>query len=61
MGARSKSYRRAIAWIADNDEPCEDDASVVSEQLTVLVTADSHGVAPLTVARAVLRHRKENP
>lgn len=55
-----EAYRRAIAWIADNDEPLETDVNVVADQISVLLVADTFQVSVKVVAADVLRVRHYN-
>ena len=54
------SYREAVAWIAWNDEPTEDDEEVVAGSISVILIADIFGVEPARVARDVVRHRRQH-
>jgi hypothetical protein len=54
------SYREAVRWIADNDEPDEDDPEFVSELISVQLVADLWRKSPGQVARAVVRAREGN-
>jgi hypothetical protein len=54
------SYRYAIAWIAGNDEPGNEDAlrpEVVREMLTVALVADLFGVTDVKVGQDVVAYR----
>jgi hypothetical protein len=56
-------YQTAVAWIALNDGPGDSDAHKVSHvagTVTVLLVADLFGYKPETVARAVVKYRKEH-
>lgn len=56
------TYRRAIIWIAYNDDPGSSHAfSVkhVSQMVSVVLVADIFGKTPEQVAKAVVRRRKE--
>lgn len=60
--ATNKLYGAAIAWIASNDGPGDEDAldvKYVAGQLTVLMAADVFGKMPVTIARAVVAYRRE--
>lgn len=59
MAVKRASYREAVAWIAMNDEPTEDDLNEVAEAITVCLIADIFGVFPDRVAGDVLRYRKK--
>ena len=52
-------YRKAVEWIAVEDEPDDLDVDVVSGYLTVHMVADLFGKDTVTVARAVVRKRKQ--
>jgi hypothetical protein len=52
------SYRKAVEWIAHNDEPGDRDPESVSEFISTLLVADIFGKEPLTVARAIIRYRE---
>lgn len=54
------SYRKAIEWIALNDEPGETDLDAMSQMISVALIADLWVKEPETVAKAVLRYRKKN-
>lgn len=54
------SYRHAIEWIAQNDEPSVDVAEIVQHFISVLLTADLFGVEQMRVARDVVRYREKN-
>lgn len=54
-------YRRGIEWIAFNDNAGDVDAfdpEVVSGHLSVVMLADITNHDAMTVAKAVVRHRK---
>jgi hypothetical protein len=51
------SYRHAIAWVADNDDPTERDPGEVAYQISSLLVADIFGVEPERVGRDVVRFR----
>lgn len=54
------SYRKAIQWIANNDEPITIDLEIMSEQLTVVLVADLFNKAPEKVAQDVINRRIED-
>jgi hypothetical protein len=54
------SYRKAIEWIAMNDEPDSDDRDFVAGMISTMLVADLFGKTPETVAQAVIRYRKRN-
>jgi len=61
---RRASYREAIAWIADNDEAGDDDATVVDVvrgYTTVVLVADVFDVDADKVAADVVKARKKRP
>jgi hypothetical protein len=51
-------YKRALQWIADNDEPMETDVEAMSELISVLLIADLYDVSPRAVADGVMRLRR---
>jgi len=51
------SYRAAIAWIAWNDEPSDDNPESVSEMISASLIADIFGVDPLRVGSDIVRYR----
>lgn len=51
------TYRDAVAWIAENDEPLETDEAAVASFLTTVLIADLFGVPEARVAADVMRHR----
>lgn len=54
------SYRKAIQWIADNDESaCMDPGEMVTA-ITVALVADIFGKEDGEVARAVINHRRRD-
>lgn len=56
------SYRQAVRWIAENDDPGDDEADnvdAVAEMISVLLTADIFGVEPKRVAADVVRKREQ--
>jgi len=53
------SYKRAVEWIAMNDEGMETDVGVVSMLASVAMVADLWGKDEVTVAKAILRLRKK--
>ena len=55
------SYRRAVAWIALNDEDWNtDDLEFAASMVTVQLVADLMDKEPEEVAAAVLRYRKKH-
>lgn len=52
------SYRAAVRWIADNDEPAEREAETIAGLISVVLVADLFGVEPARVAGDVLKARK---
>jgi len=57
------SYRRAVAWIAENDSAGDDNAldpQSVAELVTALLIADLFGVEPAKVGRDVVRYRERH-
>lgn len=53
------SYRSAVKWIADNDEPTDTDIGTIADYISTLLTADLFEVTPKRVAQDVLKHRKK--
>lgn len=53
------SIKRAVEWIAYNDEPRDRDVNTVSELLTVLVVADMFDVEPEVIAKKIVNLRKK--
>lgn len=53
------SYRKAVEWIALNDDTAETDARNMSYTISVLLIADIFGKDPMGVANAVIRFRKK--
>jgi hypothetical protein len=55
------SYRNAVAWIALNDSPADNDpVEWLSGLVTVCLVADLFGVDQKEVAADVLRYREKN-
>ena len=56
------TYRAAVAWIALNDAPADQEpASALVGYLTVLLVADLFGRPEFLVADDVLRYRARQP
>jgi len=53
------SYRKAVAWIASEDEPEDLDVEAVEGYITVHLIADVFDKETDVVARAVVRKRKK--
>jgi hypothetical protein len=53
------SYKKAVSWIAENDEPTESDPVVVSEMISVSLVADLFDKDPLRVAADVISCRRK--
>lgn len=51
------SYRSAVQWIADNDEPMIEDWRDMTDLLTVVLVADLFGKDARDVARDVVVRR----
>lgn len=51
--------RRAVAWIAENDDGSETDPKVIETYISVLLVADVFDIDPATIAKAVSQKRKE--
>ena len=52
------SLKKAIAWIADNDETGELDIEVMETLISVLLVADLFGKTPTEIATRVVKVRK---
>ena len=52
------SLKKAIAWIADNDESGELDIEVMETLISVLLVADLFGKTPTEIATRVVKVRK---
>lgn len=59
MSLKRASYRDAIDFIAQNDEPAEQDEEMVSCLTTVVLVASIFGTDTDRVARDVVRLRKK--
>lgn len=53
------SYRKAVEWIAAEDEPEDLNAEEITGYITVHLVADIFGKEPEAVARAIVRKRKQ--
>jgi hypothetical protein len=54
------SYRKAVEWIARNDnDGVRDDDQAIANYLTVSMVADLYGKEPIDVARDVMMFRRE--
>jgi hypothetical protein len=53
------SFKKAIIWIAANDETAEMDPTVIAEFISVALVADLFGRTAEDVADLVARKRKE--
>lgn len=51
------SYRHAVQWIADNDEPEDTDVDEISGYVSTLLAADLFEVDPIKVATDIKRYR----
>lgn len=51
------SLKRAVEWIAYNDEPGDLEVESVSDFISTLLTADLFGVSPEHVARKIVALR----
>jgi hypothetical protein len=56
-GNMAPSYKRAVEWLALNDETAETDEEIVAMLVTTCLVADLWAKEPLDVAKAVLRYR----
>jgi hypothetical protein len=55
---RRPSYRQAVAWISENDEPTDLTAERVADLISTCLIADLFGIDPARVAGDVVRYRK---
>jgi len=55
--SRSKLYRKAVDWIAANDETGEQSAAVMATMISVLLTADLFELSAQRVADDVIMAR----
>ena len=51
------SYRHAVQWIADNDEPEDTDVDEISGYVSTLLAADLFEIDPMKVAADIKRYR----
>jgi len=51
------SYREAVAWISENDEPTEKDESIIAEMISVQLIADLTGKSVVTIATDITAYR----
>lgn len=58
MAKRSPIYRKAIEWIAYNDDAVETDPEMMVSQLTVILVADTFDVDVDDVIKDVLSVRE---
>ena len=58
MKMSRSSYRKAISWIALNDDVLETDLEVVAMQISTVLVADLFGIDAKCVASAVLAQRE---
>jgi len=54
------SYRDAIAWVAENDDPSVTDPELVYGAVTVVFVADLFGVEQEKVAADVVKFREKH-
>jgi hypothetical protein len=55
------SYRKAVEWIALNDETAvSEDVDTIAGYISTLLAADLFDIEPERVAKDVLRYRKEH-
>jgi cbb3-type cytochrome oxidase subunit 1 len=52
------TYKAAVQWIAENDEPTWYGVDSVALMLTVVLVADLFGKTPEDVAKSVVRYRR---
>jgi len=55
------SYREAVQWIADNDEPEDRDVEAIAGYVSTLLIADLFDVEPERIARDVAKYRARKP
>lgn len=60
MSAKYPSYRYAVAWIAQNDEPGDRDPETVGEMTTTMLIADLYGKTNEAVARDIIAYRAKH-
>ncbi len=53
------SYRKAVDWIAQNDEPTDANPVTIGELISTTLVAEIFGVSTERVAADILRHRKD--
>lgn len=53
------TIKAAVAWIALNDEPGDLDVESVASFISTLLVADLFGVAPVVIARKIVKHRRD--
>lgn len=53
------TYKKSVAWIADNDEPMEYDLEVLAGFISVCLVADLFDKAPSRVAFDVVQLKKK--
>jgi predicted P-loop ATPase/GTPase len=56
---KTKTYKKAVEWIAINDEPSETDLEEISGFLTVTLIADLFNIDEQVVAKDVLKIREK--
>lgn len=54
-----KNYRKAVAWIAMNDEDGILDPEYIQSQITVQMTADLFNVYPDKIVKDIIELRKK--
>lgn len=57
MARKTAKYDDAVYWIARNDEPGENDANVLKDLISIVLTADIFDRDPKAVALDVVRTR----
>lgn len=60
MKLKHASYKKAVAWIAFNDDATEMDSRIVESQITVMLIADIFGTTEKKVASDVVDHREKH-
>ena len=59
MGKRIRpGYKRAVQWVADNDDFGSEDPAVLGYLTSALLVADMWGKDPVDVGRDILRRRR---
>jgi hypothetical protein len=59
MKSDPKTYRAAVKWVAENDEPHQMDVEEISSSISVLMISDLFKVDSEKVAKAIVRIRRK--